>query len=106
MKYLAKFIIGLTVLLSFYGCESDDYRSDLENTKELFSIETVYSKDILSNTSLRYVLDKVQKKKPKYNSEASKEVYNDLYDFYIETDEALYIEHEDYHSYTFTVYSR
>lgn len=88
-----------TVLL-FFRCESEHFEQ--QKTNSGFIVKKVYAKDISNNRLLNETLNKIQKFKP--NNVSHRTVYNNEHNFYVETDQATYIENGEYHSYTFLIY--
>jgi len=77
--------------LSFAGTKDNDMSVRKINLSELKHRPKAYEK------MLEYMSDSSNK--------ARKNIYNGKYEFTIDTDNIIYIEKEDYHSYTFTIYS-
>ncbi len=99
-NYLKLGILFFGIVFLFYRCEKEHF--EYQESNNGFIVKTIYSEDITRNRLLSETLDKIQKAKPKNVS--FRTVYNSQYDFYIDTDEAVYIENGEYHSYTLLVY--
>jgi hypothetical protein len=107
-NFLKLGILLFGISLFVVACQKDD---DLKTTgqhleKTNLKINTISSKEIISNDKLTSKLQKFSNTKTTKDNENSqnREVYNTVYDFYIDTDIAKYIETETGHSYTFPVY--
>ena len=102
-NYLRLGILLFGISLSMIRCESEHIET--EKTTNRYSVKRIYTDEIKKNKDVVNALGKFNDQQTENNpSQYSKEIYNSYYDFSIETDEAFYIEYEDYHSYTFNVY--
>lgn len=96
-------ILTLTLLISFTSCNEDENNQNPINTKQSnFNIRKLDKKEILQKTKVLENLNKIKVFKDKLST--SKIVYDPIYDFFINTDEALYIADGVSESYTFPIY--
>ena len=102
-NYLKLGILLFGVSLFMTRCESEYIET--EKTTNRYSVKRIYTNEIKENKEVVNALGKFNDQETENNSsQYSKEIYNSYYDFSIETDEAFYIEYDEYHSYTFNVY--
>lgn len=87
----------------FSSCEKDTY-SEITNTQTNSVIVQEFSaSDILfsSNNNLLKKIDEISTLK---SNKTSKLIYNETYNFYIDTENGKYVKKGDYESYTFPIY--
>lgn len=95
---LTFFTILMCTLL--YACQYDDQIEYEEESK--ITIKRINSNEIEQNSQITYQLQNIKEQFLDNTNERTE--YNEENDFYIDTEEAIYIEFEDYHSYTFFIY--
>lgn len=99
MKFtITRVLLYLCFITAIYSCTNE--REFIENENNIKS--KYISFDELKNNSLAFNEYKKTEEKT-VQSKNSKLVYNDFYGFYIDTEKILYIEKEEYHSYTFII---
>lgn len=102
-KSLSLFLI-LGLLISNFSCQVDEAIVEKENIdkKNDFIIKHIESNEIQKN---KILANKIQNLKNSLSDFKSKTVYNSEFDFYIDTEQALYVQSNDslYHSYTFQI---
>lgn len=100
-------IVALT--FSAISCQKEEVIQTevirIENQTSNYKIQNI-GKDIISKNKIlsEKLLAFSSKSTDKNSSMSLRDVYNEAYDFTIETDQAIYIENSQYHSYTFTIY--
>ena len=100
--YLCIFVLFLT-----FGCQDDTLievqQEENLQTKSTFKSSTLYKKDIETNVKLNTKMNSLSTLQ---NQQIGKSVYNETYDFTIDTDIAKYVENteNDSHSYTFAIH--
>lgn len=107
IKFLDKILI--CVLIIMYSCHQDDsyYHTEKDFSTEV-RVRKITFNDIIYKPEhsrvQRYVLEfKNNVSKIRSQNTQGKFVYNEDYDFYIDEENGLFIEKEDYYSYTFRV---
>lgn len=101
MKTIFK-VFALILLITFSSCNEDLYESQTQQSESKFQIKELSKSEIELNLKLSQELNQIQNFKSKIV--ASKMVYDPVYDFFVNTDEALYISDGVSESYTFPVY--
>lgn len=99
-NYLKLAILFFGIVFLFYKCEKEHFEHQQNNNG--FTVKTIHSNEIAENRLLSKTLEKIRKSKT--SNVSFRTVYNNHHNFYINTDEAIYIENGDYHSYTFAIY--
>lgn len=106
-SYLKLGALLFGVSLVIISCQKDDFEPDqkqLTDTNQLgLTVQRGIKPDLSSNKDLLSKIDDINKK-ARSNRGSSREVYNAEMDFYVNTEEANYVEYGSYHSYTFPVY--
>ncbi|WP_298343765.1 hypothetical protein [uncultured Algibacter sp.] len=104
-------IFGISLLLTNCEKENDTLQPIQETNSNPYSVTKVKFNEISNNSNLLSKINAIKKGVEQNNISASKTsqkktVYISEYDFYIDTDEAKYLEESDgtYHSYTFPIY--
>jgi hypothetical protein len=96
-------ILTLMFLISFTSCNDDENNQTTQNTKQSnFNIRKLNKQEILQKSKVIENLNQIKDFKNKLST--SKIVYDSIYNFFINTDEALYIADGISESYTFPVY--
>lgn len=95
-------VLTLLVLVTLSSCNEDLYESQTRQNESKFQIKELSKAEIQLNVKITEELNKIQSFKSKIV--ASKMIYDPVYDFFINTDEALYISDGISESYTFPVY--
>ena len=111
-KHLTKVLIlvfGISLFLT--NCEKEDESVLIEQkvitNKQPFKITKINQSKIKENKAVMKKIQNINSNKNKTeNNTQNRIVYSDEYDFYINTDNATYIENQDksYHSYTFPIF--
>ena len=101
MKTIFK-VFALILLITFSSCNEDLYESQTQQSESKFQIKELSKSEIELNLKLSQELNQIQNFKSKIV--ASKMVYDPVYDFFVNTDEALYISDGVSESYTLPVY--
>lgn len=95
-------LLTITILIIFSSCNEDLYESQTQQSESKFQIKELSKSEIQFNVKLTEELNQIQSFKSKVL--ASKMIYDPVYDFFVNTDEALYISDGVSESYTFPVY--
>ncbi len=103
-------ILGMLTL--FFACQKDDTTSETVETEAAapegpYKISTIDQSNVQQNSKITTRLANLLCKHSKSTSDTQfREIYNEAYDFSIDTDNVTYIESTDgtYHSYTFEVF--
>ncbi len=101
MKSIFK-VCALMLLITFSSCNEDLYESQIQQNEGKFQIRELSKSEIELNPKLSQELNQIQNFKSKIV--ANKMVYDPVYDFFVNTDEALFISDGVSESYTFPVY--
>lgn len=106
LKKIFLFTFFGALIFSFLNCEYEERNQTNEILQEkIFKIKRLKFDDISKNDQLINKLNKLNKNKKNTLDENGKIVFSDEYDFYIDTNYAVYIEDENgKFSYTFNVY--
>ncbi|GAA3792578.1 hypothetical protein GCM10022271_26140 [Corallibacter vietnamensis] len=104
-NYLKLGFILYGISLLIISCQKNDdiITTEQHLEKTSLQIKIIKNKEIFSNNKLFSKLHEFSTIKNTENSQ-NKTVYNAVYDFYIDTDIANYIETDANHSYTFPIY--
>ncbi|WP_116787210.1 hypothetical protein [Flavobacterium psychrotrophum] len=106
MKKALSFLAALTCLLFiFSGCEHDDIADTEKNASSHetgFKHTYISKKDLAQYPKVLEILNKIDEERNK--AQLTKSVYNEDYDFYVNTDSILRIDKGSYHSLTFSIY--
>lgn len=84
------------------SCNEDLYENQIPQTESKFNIRKLNHSEIYKNNKVAQKLGQIQKFKSKLAN--SRVVYDPIYDFFINTDEALYIADGVSESFTFPIY--
>lgn len=95
-------IVSITMLFFFTSCNEDLYENQIPQTESKFNIRKLNHSEIYKNNKVAQKLGQIQKFKSKLAN--SRVVYDPIYDFFINTDEALYIADGVSESFTFPIY--
>lgn len=100
LKNLAVFF----VMLCLINCQKDDanFSNDTEIVKQEFKIERIDFNTVKQNENVLSALEPFTNKNTSGN-ELSRIIHDSVNGFYIDTEKAIYIEKEGYHSYTFSM---
>ncbi len=102
MKNLCCYFV-LILLFSISSCENnEDILNENTQNKTNFTIKKIKYNELIKNSKISERLNLIQGIKDK--SIANKTVYDSFYDFYINTDEAVFIDDGISQSYTFPIY--
>ncbi|WP_299128330.1 hypothetical protein [uncultured Winogradskyella sp.] len=91
-----KLLPSVLLLFILYGCQRDTIAQDTLQ-KNLITKKRVYQNDITKNTKVKDFIDSIDQKIIQKSQD------NRTHSFNVLTDEAIYIEKENYHSYTFLI---
>jgi hypothetical protein len=100
------FGLVLFFIVVFWGCTKDEDRIEnigFEN-KPTYTVKRITGKDIEKNVILNKKLREIVTLQKSNGNIQNRYQFNDELGFYIDTSEANYIELEDYHSYSFSIY--
>ena len=100
-NYFKTIILLLGILLTLSNCEENESLIDVKNEKSKIKLTVINKNDFTDNYKLIQNLNKFESKK---TSLKSKKVYNSIYNFTINTNSVTYIEKDNLHSYTFSIY--
>lgn len=98
--------LPVLILLLLFGCQDDSFvetkQNEASQSKLSFKVSTIFKQDIQANEKLTAKI--IRLIKPKHH-EIGKNIYNETYDFTINTDAARLIENsnDNGHSYTFPI---
>lgn len=104
MKYILR-IIPYVIILFFLGCQEDSFK-EIQNEEDLskspYTMRIINTKEIQENSMIQEKLESFSRKKTHVSEN---EIYNEEYNFTVNTDYAKYIESEaeTLHSYTFLI---
>lgn len=103
MKKITLHIFVLSLILVLFNCQKDDDTIIQEEQQKSSNVTftTIRSKTIENNKALKTILEKQKTKQ--IEAKTSKTIYNEQYDFTINTDYAKVIEHNSLKRYTFGV---
>ncbi|WP_130733253.1 hypothetical protein [Flavobacterium sp. J27] len=102
MKNLYCYFV-LILLFSISSCENnEDILEENIQNKTNFTIKKVKYNELIKNTIISEKINQIQGIKTKL--ETNKTIYNSIYDFFIATEEAVFIDDGISQSYTFPVY--
>ncbi|EDP95283.1 hypothetical protein U8527_15805 [Kordia algicida OT-1] len=109
MKIVRKLFhfLCIFVLLIIFSCQDDTFietqQEEILQTKPTIKSSTLFKKDLENNVKLNAKMNSLSTFK---NQQIGKNVYNDTYNFTIETNVAKFVEdlENDTHSYTFAVH--
>lgn len=103
MKTKLFILFAIIASLLFSNCQTEDNGLDA-NTHSKFSMKKISFEEMKSKPKAVEALNKIRETKKTAGAQA-RLVYDSANDFYVDTDEIIYIEKGgDYHSYTFAVY--
>lgn len=102
MNTLKKQLLALTLcVITFLGCQKEEIQEKVELNQSNIAITKV-SNEFIEND--RRLMSSLERFNSNNNEISSRLVFNDQYNFIIDTESAILIEDGDYHSYTFALY--
>ena len=101
-------ILLIGVFLVLTNCEREYFEKENivnDKTNDQYSIKKIDFNEIKKNKSVLKILNDKNVSKSKNNTlHSAREIFDSIHDFTIDTNDAIFIEYGDYHSYTFSVY--